>query len=165
MLQASISRELAEFYEADQAERQNLDQVTREQLEARALRDQERRARVREIVRQGPLPSAEDYYHAAMLLYHGKTPEEQLLAHELATIAGFKNHRFGRWLCAVTLDRFLKSVGRPQQFGTQYRQDTNGQWTLEPMDRSLPEAVRAEYGVPPLAEQSKLLEEMNHRSG
>jgi hypothetical protein len=161
MSQTSISRELAELFQVDQADRQSPDQVSREQLEAMARRDEQRRARVREIVRQGPFPSAEDYFHAAMLLYHGKTSEELLLAHQLATIAGFKGHRLGKWLCAVTLDRFLESVGQPQPFGTQYRRDASGKWTVEPMDHSLPEAVRAEYGVPPLAEQLKRAEAMN----
>lgn len=161
MSAASISRELAEIYEADQADRQNLPQLTPEQLSAVAARDDQRRARVMEIVLQGQLQSAEDYYHAAMVLQHGKTPDEHLLAHELATIAGFKDHKIGKWLSAATLDRLLESLDRPQQFGTKYRQETNGVWTVEPLDRSLPDAIRAEYGVPPLAEQLKRLEEMN----
>jgi hypothetical protein len=165
MSTTSISRELAELYEADQADRQNLQQLTPEQLAAMAARDEQRRTRVREIVQQGPLQTAEDYCHAAMVLHHGKTPEEHLLAHELATIAGFKDHQIGRWLCAVTLDRFLGAVGRPQQFGTQYRQEVNGEWTVEPLDRSLPDALRTEYGVPPLGEQLRRLEAMNRRAG
>jgi hypothetical protein len=165
MIQASSSRELAELYQADQADRENLQRLTREQLDAMAEREEQRGVRVREIVQQGQLQSAEDYFHAAMVLHHGKTPEGHLLAHELATIAGFKDHQIGRWLCAVTLDRFLESVGRPQRFCTQYRQEVNGAWTVEPLDRSLPDTIRAEYGVPPLGEQLKRLEAMNKRPG
>ncbi len=161
MSQAKISEELVEIYQADQADRENIQQLTPEQLSEIAARDEQRRTRVMEIVGQGQLQSAEDYFHAAMVLQHGKGPEEYLLAHELATIAGFKDHKIGKWLSAATLDRFLQSLGRPQQFATQYRREENGVWTLEPLDRSLPEAIRAEYGVPPLAEQSKRIDEMN----
>jgi hypothetical protein len=165
MSAASISRELAELYQSDQADRLDIQQLTPEQLTEVAARDEQRRARVTEIVLQGQLDSAEDYFHAAMVLQHGKTPDEHLLAHELATVAGFKDHQIGKWLSAATLDRFLESLDRPQRFGTQYRQETNGTWTLEPLDRSLPDAIRAQYGVPPLAEQLKRLEEMNNRGG
>ena len=156
-----ISQELAGFYQADQADRQNIQQLTPDQLSEIAARDEQRRARVMEMVGRGQLQSAEDYFHAAMVLQHGKEPEEYLLAHELATIAGFKDHKIGKWLSAATLDRFLHSLGRPQQFATQYRREENGVWTLEPLDRSLPETIRAEDGVPPLAEQSKRVEGMN----
>jgi hypothetical protein len=161
MSAAQISRELAELYEADQADRQEVQQLRPEQLTAVAARDEDRRARVLEIALQGQLQTAEDYFHTAMVLQHGKTPDEYLLAHELATIAAFKEHKTGKWLSAATLDRFLESLDRPQRFGTQYRLETNGEWTLEPLDRALPDAIRAEYGVPPLAEQQKRLEEMN----
>jgi hypothetical protein len=161
MAQADVSRELSEIYQADQADRQNIQQLTPEQWSAIAARDEQRRARVMEVVGQAQLQSAEDYFHAAMVLQHGKEPEEYLLAHELATIAGFKDHKIGKWLSAATLDRFLQSLGRPQRFATQYRREENGVWTLEPLDPSLPDAIRAEYGVPPLAEQSKRVEEMN----
>jgi hypothetical protein len=120
---------------------------------------------VTEIVRQGQLRTAEEYYHAAMVLQHGALPEEFLLAHELATVAGFKGHKGGRWLSAAALDRFLHALKRPQRFGTQYRRDGDGPWTQEPYDRSLPDAVRAEYGVPPLAEQGKPLEQLNRSGG
>lgn len=158
MPRASISQELADLYQAD---RQNMPQLTPERLSAIAARDEQRRTRVAEIVAQGQLQSAEDYFHAAMVLQHEHTSEDYLLARELATIAGFKDHKISKWLSAATLDRFLQSLGQPQSFATQYRREENGTWTLEPLDRSLPEAIRAEYGVPPLAEQSKRVDEMN----
>lgn len=161
MSPAAVSRELAELYESDQADRENFHQLAPEQLDAVGARDEQRRARVLEMVPQGLLQSAEDYYHAAMVLQHGKTPDEHLLAHVLATIAAFKDHQLGKWLSAATLDRFLESLGHPQRFGTQYRQEPNGAWTVEPLDHSLPDSLRAEHGVPPLAEQLQRLEEMN----
>src|SRR5260370_29911397 len=105
-----------------------------EQLSDISTRDEQRRARVMEMVGEAQLHSAEGYFHAAMVLQHGKEPEEYLLAHELATIAGFKDHKIGKWLSAATLDRFLQSLGRPKRFATQYRRQENGVWTLEPLD-------------------------------
>src|SRR5260370_23331367 len=92
-----------------------------EQLSDISTRDEQRRARVMEMVGQAQLQSAEEYFHAAMVLQHGKEPEEHLLAHELATIAGFKDHKSGKWLSAATLDRFLQSLGRPQRSATHHR--------------------------------------------
>ena len=46
---------------------------------------------------------------------------------------------------------------RPSSFGGSNNTDA---WTLEPLDRNLPDAIRAEYGVPPLAEHSKRVEEL-----
>jgi hypothetical protein len=158
-----VSRELAGIYQADQADRQNFSGLSQEQLRAIGTRDTERRARVAEIVRKGQLQSAEDYYHAAMVFQHGNKPEEYLMAHELATVAGFKGHKGGKWLSAAAMDRFLHSIGRPQRFGTQYKRGGEGPWTQEPYDRSLPDAIRKEYGVPPLAEQAKPLEKLNEQ--
>jgi hypothetical protein len=158
--QGEVGRELAGLYQADQADRQSV-LSTPEQIRAVASRDRVRRGRVAEIVSKEQLHSAEDYYHAAMIFQHGEKPADYLLAHELATAAGFTGHRGGKRLSAASLDRFFHSIGRPQRFGTQYRRDADGPWTDEPYDRSMPDALRKEYGVPPQAEQKKTLEELN----
>jgi hypothetical protein len=99
----------------------------------------------------------------ALVYQHGEQPEEILRAHVLATVAGFNGRREARWLSAAALDRFLHRIGRPQVFGTQYQRKENDPWTQEPYDRSLPDTVRAEYGVPPLAEQAKQLADLNRQ--
>jgi hypothetical protein len=157
----NVSGELLAIYEADQADRQEFLRLGPEELRKVSERDKQRRQRVAEIVGMGQLNSAEDYFHAAMVLQHGEKSEDYLLAHELATVAGFKGHKTGRWLSAAALDRFLHSVGRPQRFGTQYKRDGDRPWTQEPYDRSLHDSVRREYEVPPRGEQAKRLEELN----
>jgi hypothetical protein len=62
------------------------------------------------------------------------------------------------------LDRFLHRLGRPQRFGTQYQRKDGGPWTQEPFDRSLPDAVRKEFSVPPLVELEKKTAELNQQT-
>ena len=158
----SVSQVLRELYEADQGDRRFTSPPSEEEWRAITRRDRERRARVLELVRSGALESAEDYYHAAMVLQHGEGSEDVLVAHILATVAGFKGHEGGRWLSAAALDRFLHRIDRPQRLGTQYqRDDPDDPWTQEPYERWLPDAVREAYGVRPLENQEEFLREMN----
>ncbi len=162
--QNAIGKELEELYKADQAERDDaFFNQTPEKIGELIVRDARRRQRVKDIVSKETLGSAEDYYHAAMVLQHGDTPEDFLMAHELATVAAFKGHKQGAWLCASASDRFLHSIGRPQRFGTQFTRKDDGPWTQEPFDRSMNDAIRKEYGVHTIAEQAKKLEEMNKK--
>src|SRR2546426_6640847 len=72
--QMGVSRELAQIYEADQADRENFTRLSPEQQRGMSERDKGRRARVAEIVDKGLLQSADDYFHAAMVFQHGDTP-------------------------------------------------------------------------------------------
>jgi hypothetical protein len=78
-------------------------------------------------------------------------------------VAGFNGRREARSLSAKALDRFLQRIGRPQVLGTQAQRTENDPWTQEPYDRSLPDTVRQEYGVPPLAEQARQLADQNRQ--
>ncbi len=157
----ALSQELAELYKADQGDRENWAKMSHDEQMAVTPRDEQRRKRVMQIVRASQLATSDDYYHAAMVLQHGDKPEDFLLAHELATIAAFKGRADAKWLAAAALDRFLHNIGRPQHFGTQYKYEGDSPWTQDPYDRSLPDALRKEFGVPPMREQKKQLEEMN----
>lgn len=152
---AAISRELEEIYSVDQADRKNgLGPDA-------AARDVARKKRVLEIVRGELLQTADDYYHAAMVLQHGDGPQDYLLAHILATAAAFKGQKEGPWLSAAALDRYLQSINRPQVFGSQYRKDGDGPWKQDPFDRGLvTDAIRKEYNARLLAEQRTKLEEL-----
>ena len=141
---SAISDELVVLYRADQADRSS--RPTSEQWQEIGKRDAARLGRVKEIVGQGLLESAEDYFHAAMVLQHGQGADNILLAHVLSTVAGFKGHETGQWLAAASLDRFLQRVDRAQIFGTQTWLK-EGAWTKEPFDRSLHETIREEYQV------------------
>lgn len=162
--EASTSDELRALYEADQADRTFTSPPTAEDWKAITERDHARRDRVLELVRAGALTTGDDYYHAAMVLQHGEGSDDILLSHILSTIAGFKGHEGGRWLSAASLDRFLHRIEQPQRLGTQFvRNPPDEPWSQGAYDSWLPDSIRAEYGVRPLAEQAKRVEKLNER--
>jgi len=100
-----------------------------------APRDKARLARVKELYAQNRLQTGADYYHAALILQHGEVPEDFLLAHELSVVSISKGDGNARSLAAVSEDRFLMYIGRPQRFATQYRADPiTAPWRLYTVD-------------------------------
>lgn len=82
--------------------------------------DAVRRKRVHELLNEGALRTGQDFSDAAIIFQHGTQPDDYLLAHVLAMIAVAKGDKNGREITAVTLDRYLQSIGQSQIFGTQY---------------------------------------------
>jgi len=113
------SAELLSLYEEDQSDRSPSDGKSID-WESVRTRDLMRLAVVKDLYSQNKLNTGRDYYHAAMILQHGGTPEDYLLAHELCIVATSKGSDDAKWLAAASEDRFLMSIGRPQRFGTQY---------------------------------------------
>jgi hypothetical protein len=79
-----------------------------------------------------------------MILQHGSTPEDYLLAHEFCVVAIIKgkNDQAARWLAAASEDRFLMSLDRPQRFATQYRSINGGPVHLYELDPSVTDELR-----------------------
>lgn len=150
----TTNQELASLVQADQREAQALVKAGgREQdLRAWVSAGAPRREMVRRLIRAGGLVTAKDYVNGALLLQHGDTPEDFLLAHVLATIAGFKGSRTGRWLSAAALDRYLLNVGQPQVFGIQAMRDFTKMATdchsMTPNLAIISDQIRKEYGYP-----------------
>ena len=150
----STNRELASLVQADQLEARTLVKAGgREQdLRAWVSAGAPRREMVRRLIRAGGLVTAKDYVNGALLLQHGDTPEDFLLAHVLATIAGFKGSGTGRWLSAAALDRYLLNVGQPQVFGIQAMRDFTKMATdchsMTPNLAIITDQIRKEYGYP-----------------
>jgi len=160
----SVSVELKELYEADQADRTFATPPTAEQWQEITRRDKARRDRVMELVGAAALESGDDYFHAAMVFQHAEGSEDILVAHILATIAGFKGNEDAQWLSAAALDRYLHRIDRPQVLGTQYvRRSADEPWSQGAYDKKLPDAIRAAFGVPTLKEQEARVERMNAR--
>jgi hypothetical protein len=115
-------------------------------------RDAARREAVREIAQRGGLQTGDDYAAAALVFQHGNTPADYQQANRYAEQAIDLGSERGRQLYALTRDRYLRSIGEPQQFGTQYRLES-GTWqlVLQPYDPTTTDAERARYNVPPLA--------------
>ena len=117
-------------------------------------RDRVRLMRVKELFAANRLHTANDFYHAAMVLQHGEAPEDFLLAHEFCVVAmrKGKNDVESAWLAAAAEDRFLMNIGRPQRFGTQYRSEGAGPLRLYTVGDGVTDELRRLMGVPSLAE-------------
>ena len=148
--------ELEQIYKEDQAERAG---GVKPGIDA-AQRDRERLRRTADLIEGGKAQTADDYFQAAQVYNHGATPEDCLRSHELAVLAAAKGNRMALFLSAASLDRFLREIGRPQVFGTQYTRRDN-MVTMEPFDRSMSDNLRVEFGVPGLKELDARLAERN----
>lgn len=142
---------------------QELKQLADEQLhnEDSTLR-RERCARVCDIAVDGGIRTGEDFYHAAVVLLHGETPEEFATALHFARTAAKQQEPRAWSVIAATWDRLLIAKKRPQRFGTQFVK-INGKWSLGAVDPSTTDAERALYAVPPLWVQQKNAEVLQRR--
>ncbi len=145
--QPADNTELRELFQADQAARTG--QIAADLM----VQDRQRRQRVREIIDAGEMRTAADHFHAAMVFKHGDVPEDYKLAHDLAKKAAELDpeHRTVKWLSAAAMDRYLRSLGKPQIYGTQYMV-LHDIWVLQPIDESaVTDEQRIALGVPTLA--------------
>lgn len=151
--QKAISKELKQLYDDDQKD-QNDPSWTESNDAEFSRRQKERRDRVLQIVEAGMLADMQDWDHAALLLQHGQTPEDILLAHVLSIPPGTSGLPNAPFMCAATLDRYLQGVGRAQIFTTQSgAADPKVYLPMEPFDDTMDQSVRSVFGLPPLARQ------------
>jgi hypothetical protein len=148
--------ELGAIYLADQRDREDVD-VGRLTPGEMVERDRIRRCRVDELVAEGELATADDYFHAAMIFQHGGSLAYFWRAHELALRAAELGHEgeawwcSARWLAAAAYDRWLMWQGKPQKYGTQYAVE-NGEKLLWEVDPDTTDEERAKWNVPCLAD-------------
>jgi hypothetical protein len=126
--------------------------------------DAKRRLRVFELIAEGAVATAEDEFHAAMILNHTSlkycgeeivcaSPENYYLGHQLAASSLVKGHEAARMLVAQTIDRYQYYTTGQQKYGTHRYIDTDaGREVLAPVDGTITDEERAEFGIPPLAE-------------
>jgi hypothetical protein len=146
----SPRQQLLKIYEADQSDPRPYG--TPDEIKATDGRAQQRRAEVAAILATGQVQSADDFYRAAIVYQHSAVAADQLMAHVLATIAGYRGHKRARWLSAAALDVYLQETKQPQIFGTVYFR--NGD--RKAFDSAvLSDALREGFCVPPLADQQK----------
>lgn len=157
---AKLNAELTRLYEEDQKDRSaglgNID------WSVVGKRDAERRKRVLEMVAQGSLKEADDYFHAALVLQHGEGTEDYKQAHDLClkAVELDPGNDSARWLAAASMDRYLMNQGKPQLYGTQFKK-VDGKWILWEVDPSITDEERARWQVPPLAAAKARAQEMN----
>jgi hypothetical protein len=157
-----MNNELVSLYQADKRERLRPPKVNTSEYKAMRARDLKRRERVIEMVAANELHTAEDYYHAAHIMNHGDTSQDAEKAHKLALCSNELGHRPARWLAAASYDRWQMYQGKPQKYGTNYVYDGRGDrlWDVDPMTT---DEERAEWDVPPLAEQLRKAREANRQ--
>jgi len=97
--------------------------------------------RVLALYKADGLATPEDYTNAAKVLRRGGEGDALLLAHELAVVAATRGDKTALPLSGEALDAFLVAIGQPQRYGT-----VPGAATAP----SVTDAIRAEFGLPPL---------------
>ncbi|MBD7941266.1 hypothetical protein [Brevundimonas guildfordensis] len=140
---------LAALFAEDQAARKDMVVSLTE-----GMADARRQADVRRLLAAGQVRSGADYARAAFILQHGARADDYLLAHALATAALSQGHADAAWIAAASLDRYLQATGRPQIYGTQFVQ-TGAGTTRGAFDSDfMPDSLRRDTRVLPLAEQT-----------
>ncbi|HKG53202.1 MAG TPA: MFS transporter [Anaerolineales bacterium] len=155
-----MSNDLVSLYKADKQERINQPRANTTEYKAMRARDLERRKCVMDIVAADELHTAEDYYYAAHIMNHGDTTEDAENAHRLALRSSELGYRPARWLAAASYERWQMYQVKPQKYGTNYIYDGKKDrlWDVDPKTT---DEERAEWDVPPLAEQLRKAQEAN----
>lgn len=121
-------------------------------------RDKKRLKKVRKLINNARIKTAEDYYRAALIYQHNRPPEGCSMAYILALQAdkmGYRpkaNEMHPLWLAAAAIDRWLVSFNRPQYFGTQWMKNNEGMRIRRPVDPIITDEERKKWHVPPLQE-------------
>lgn len=143
--------EIAQMFKEDQADRSG--DLSATNWHEVAERDEKRRTRALELVKDGSLKTGTDFFHAAMIFQHSEEPDGYKMAHELSVIAVSLGHPTAKWLAAASWDRFLLSIEHKQRFGTQFWiKDKKA--SLQPVDEKITDSMRKFMNCPTL-EQAK----------
>ncbi|MEO6277561.1 hypothetical protein [Roseateles sp.] len=145
---------LREIAAADQQDRAGpIDGIDNTKL---ARRDAERRIQVMQLLEQGEVRVAEDYFNAAIIFHHGEAVEDFKLAFSLTSIAAaLRPDRPGPRAAACSAwDRLLLRSGKPQWYGTQFEPSAKtGKIELSVVDETaVTDADRKACGLPTLQE-------------
>ena len=117
--------------------------------------DKRRATRVLELLNEGKVKTAEDFYNAGMIFQHGSAPDDIKLAFSLSTISSrlAPTNPAPKWLAAAAWDRYMMWKKLPQWYGTQsqFFKET-GKTVLYPvLPLAVTDAEREEAHVPSLA--------------
>jgi hypothetical protein len=154
MQTADDNIEIRQLFLADRDEHVNMSRVGTQEYKALRERDRIRREKASQQLNAIETPTAEDFYRTAWLFNHGDTPEEAQYAYELAMKARASGHAGAFWLSAAAYDRWQMYSGKAQKYGTQIVPDGK-RYRVWDTDPDTTDQERAEYDVPPLAEQHR----------
>jgi hypothetical protein len=162
-MQAARSQELKEMVEADQKAREDWENLSDEEKIQMAEQDLVRRKRVGEILGEGCFKTADDYGAASLIYQHGDNPDHYYQAFVWANRAVQLGEEGAKGLVALTIDRYLVSIGKKQLFASQaYASEATGNcYCLQQVEASFPDAFRKEFSGISLAERFEWLVSIN----
>ncbi|MDR2237988.1 MAG: tetratricopeptide repeat protein [Chryseobacterium sp.] len=126
--------------------------------------DEERRARIMELIKEGKVKTAKDHYNSGIVFQHGNDSVSSGMAVKSFEQALKLDPTLNRWWYAAAVDRDLMRRKQPQIYGTQFikNKDTNGKWIRYTIDSSkATDEQRKYYGVETLKEQEEKERKMN----
>ena len=158
------------LYKSDQRDRRPAYYLNNAQVVA--LRDKKRRLALKEIISNGSLITANDFYHAAVIYQHGFSIRDYALAVKLSKISIEKGGVRAKWLYAAATDRLLVSKNRKQKFGTQFIPKTKYvkpgvgsiYFVVAPYDLRTTDELRKKFDVPALSELAILASRIPRRA-
>lgn len=151
----SVSEELQELYDADQADRAMLlagrhsTNMPSELLERDAARLEKAREIYAKLISGAASLSNEQRVQLAFLFQHSLDSDDYRKAYELGESAGDE----GKWIAAAAEDRWLLSRGERQKWGTQFISDTEQAPMMSDEESGITDEMRVEREIPPRAEQ------------
>lgn len=123
--------------------------------------DEAHRKEVSQMLLEGKVQTAKDYYNAAMVFQHAQDKQGYKLAHELAWISASMGNKDAKWLSAAAWDRFLQSVNEKQRFGTQYNSKDGGPFKLGETDPEVTDSMRKALNCPTLQQAKEREKQFN----
>lgn len=167
---AALKQELLKMYAEDQGVRNRLDSAPagqRDELDKQMEEiDARLTARLKRIVAADGWPTialvgSEASQAASVILIHSPDHEWQAaLLPQLQELVE-KDKIFGSDVAILT-DRILVSQGRPQQFGTQYKNEGKKMVIMPIADPNGVDERRARYMLPPMEVYKKMLSDLHH---
>lgn len=152
--------ELAELFNQDQVARDENFLKNGEQIQGF---DRMRRLRVLRLLEDGEVRTPLDHFHAAMVLQHGESPLDYKLAHDLCkkAVEMDPSQKGARWLMAASWDRYLRSIGKPQWYGTQFSIVDDKYYLMEADLAHVSDDERKAVGTRTIAQIKEFLKKQN----
>jgi hypothetical protein len=135
-------------------------------MQSVVARDKLRRARVEELMAPNTARTAADYFHAAVVLQHGRDTAASLKAHAWAkrAVELGSTEPLAKGLIAGSWDQYLYGKGLPQWYGTIIRGGLREPARLYDIDTTkVTDQERLRLGLRTLAQMRAAVDSLNAR--
>ena len=125
------------------------------------LEEEEGQARVeiQEMLVQGKVKTADDFYRAGHFFHHSKDFKDYGLAVALFSVSLFLGERWAKNAYVVALDRFLLAISQKQLFFSQFIKE-QGKWKLMPYQKIISDRIRRMYDANNLVIATKMAKKL-----